>query len=187
MALISELHTTWFGVAGAPYYTTLRFLDETPLPIQNVAEQWFDVLFDLKGALDDGLTAQIQSDVTVIDSDTGQLVGTQNVSVGANSMTGGGDALPPATQGLVRLSTNDVHFGRRLRGRVFLPGMLEANNAVNGAPSSSVISAVNDRFEEFRADTEPGWIVYSRTHHLYAPVSAVDMWSQWAQLRSRRD
>jgi len=70
---------------------------------------------------------------------TGAFVGTDPTSVVG---TAAGDVCPYQTQGLLRLSTSTVIAGRRLRGRLFIPGVPEAQNAAAGVPSSGYVTDV---------------------------------------------
>lgn len=182
-----EIHTTWNGVAGAPYYSTLRGILGGSVSPTVMAQKWVEFLDTMKGAITDPLNAVIEPEVTIIDSATGTLVGTSTVPSQTVAATGGGDALPPATQALIQLGTNTVVSGKRLRGRIFLPGMLEANNSVTGEPSAALTGSLNTALTTLQGALSGGWVVYSRTHFTYATVQSAVTWSKWAVLRSRRD
>lgn len=187
MADLYEVHTTWTGVAGSPYYTTHRGLLTGPVTPSQFATAWLAFLETMKGAMDDNLVAVVEPEVTIIDSTTGQLVGVTTIAGGTKSMTGSGDVLPPQTQALVQVATPNIVNGRRLRGRFFLPGMMEANNAVDGKPSAALTSAIGSALATFVTAVSGGWVIYSPTNHVYAVVSGAQAWNQWAVLRSRRD
>lgn len=187
MAQIFEVHTTWTGVAGTPYYTTLRGLMTGPVEPEEFADRWTTFLVSIQGAIADALTAVVEPEVTVIESTSGELVGVLSIDGDTIAPNGGGDALPPATQCLVQLTTPAIISGRRLRGRIFLPGMLEANNGVTGEPSGALVGSFNDALDTLVDALASTWVVYSPTHRAYATVTGAQVWNQWAVLRSRRD
>lgn len=96
-----------------------------------------------KSHMDDGLTWDFDPICIAVEDSTGVLTGafagTDPASV---TGTAAGDPLPAQTQGLVRLATATVINGRRLRGRLFLPGPVEADNTAAGVPSSTFLSDV---------------------------------------------
>jgi hypothetical protein len=133
------------------------------------------------------LVAVVQSDVPLIESTTGQLVGSTSVTEATISATGGGEALPRFSQLLCQLRTGNVINGRRLRGRIFLPGMQETTNTSLGKPSSALVTSNTGALETMRAAVAPRWVVYSRTNKAFGIVTSVGTWGEWASLRSRRD
>jgi len=120
---------------------------------------------------------------------TGAFAGTDPTTV-----TGGfaGDALPRQTQGLLRFGTASVIDGRRLRGRLFTPGICEADNAATGVPSSTFISDLNVAGATLLAAgaTSSDLAVWHRPQAgsggASADVTAVSSSPTWAVLRSRR-
>lgn len=187
MAQLFEVHSTWLGVAGAPYYTTLRGLVTGPVDPEEFADAWTSFLVTIQGAIADAITIVVEPEVTVIESTTGELVGVLTIDGDTIAPTGGGDMLPPATQALVQLTTPAIISGRRLRGRIFLGGMLEANNAVDGTPSGALTGSFDAALATFVDAVASTFVVYSPTHRAYSTVTAAHVWGQWAQLRSRRD
>lgn len=120
---------------------------------------------------------------------TGAFAGTDPSTVtGAAS----GDVCPRQTQGLLRLGTSTVINGRRVRGRLFLPGVLEADNNVNGVPFSTYTS---DATAAFASILSPGSTASAPAiwHRPVAGagggsplVTSVSTSPSWAVLRSRR-
>lgn len=70
----------------------------------------------------------------------GAFTGTTPLSVSGTNAT---DPLPRQTQGLIRWGTNSVIGGRRLRGRLFLPGPCEGDNTSGAVPLGTYVSDVN--------------------------------------------
>jgi pimeloyl-ACP methyl ester carboxylesterase len=77
--------------------------------------------------------------------------------------------------------------GRLLRGRVFLPGVAESDNAATGVPSTTYINDINGSGSTLVSDANTNYMVWSPTHGVAASVVTVSCWTKWAVLRSRRD
>lgn len=189
MATLGRIRTVWGGVAGSPYYSNLWFLtDAGGAGMEDSCDAWTAWIDSLSVNFNTLMTFVVEPDVPLIDSTTGILTGSTTITPNAVDLDGGGDVLPPATQGLVRWTTGAVFAGRRLRGRLFLPGMLEANSTAAGDPSGALVASVNSSVATFIAacDQAP-LVVYSPTHNGFASVDSGNMWIKWASLRSRRD
>lgn len=187
MASLGLLRTVWTGVAGAPYYSTMAIVADDPGNITTCRAAWLAFLGDQASNIDARLTANLDVDVPIIDSLTGALIDSETIAAGGVAMTGAGDILPSTTQALCRLRTGFVVAGRRLRGRLFLPGQTEANNTSAGLPSSGLRADVDAALAVLVGATAGDWVIYSRTHRAYASVNEATMWPEWAVLRSRRD
>lgn len=132
----------------------------------------------------------VDGTMEIVDVESGQVTGlatTDTVTItGANNQ----DPLPKASQGLLRLRTGDFIGGRERRGRIFVPGLLEANNDA-GQVGTSLRNALNTAGEILTATDF--FAVYSRPapdapgSGAFSLVASVDCWDQWAVLRSRRD
>lgn len=120
---------------------------------------------------------------------TGAFAGTDPSTVAG---TGATDALPLQTQALIRLRTNTVINGRRVRGRLFVPGQLEANNSGAGVLSSSLITALAGGFASILAagGTASAPCIWHRPSPLQVgaspAVASVECAPTWSVLRSRR-
>lgn len=114
---------------------------------------------------------------------TGELIASNVASaVGQDA----GDPLPFQTQGEVALLTSAFSAGRRLQGRLFIPGPTETSNT-QGAPTSAYISTVNGALQTYVADaTNVDPEVWSRAHSVSAGVTSGIVRSGWRVLRSRR-
>jgi len=79
-----------------------------------------------------------------VEATTGVLVGAFAGTDPASTVgTGATDELPRQTQALVQLGTSTVINGRRVKGRLFFPNQLEANNTAAGLPASGLVTALN--------------------------------------------
>jgi hypothetical protein len=187
MSGIRELHTRWDGVAGAPYWTTIRQTTVGTKTADDFRDAWFDFLDGFHGSWANQVTANILPEVTVIESTTGELIDTETVDLGVIAGTDTNPMLPRATQGLVRWGTDTVLAGRRLRGRTFLPAFTENSNSDDGAPDSSVVSGMNGGISAFIGGMNGELVIYSRTHLSGGAITQGRFWTEWASLRSRRD
>jgi hypothetical protein len=143
--------------------------------------------------IDDSLSIDFDPICIAVEATTGVLTGafagTDPLTV---TGTQAGDALPRQTQGLVRLSTSTVVGGRRLRGRLFVPGPAEADNDSAGLPTGTYTSGLTSGFADMlnAGATASVPVIWHRptggaggTHGAITGVSASP---SWAVLRSRR-
>lgn len=81
--------------------------------------------------------------VLAIEATTGVLV-TSYTAAPALTVTGGSgsEPLPRQTQGLIKWGTASVINGRRVRGRLFVPGVQEGDNDGAGQPVAALSSAL---------------------------------------------
>jgi hypothetical protein len=148
------------------------------------------------------MVATIDSELLEFEETTGAVTGAGSTSQTPVTFTAGGDILPLSNQLLVRWSTNGIVHNRRVRGRTFFPGNLEANNLGNGTPAGALTTPVQTAInamlttmsgrmrvwaQPFTQDdpaksgsnpTRPG-SAHEITQATIAPF--------WAVLRSRRD
>lgn len=187
MVVINQHQAVWSGVAGSPYYSSVFQLDGAGGTAQEFSTAWATFCHSLVGTMVNELTVTINTDVPQIESTTGELVGAVSVDFATFTGTQETDALPPSTQGLLRWGTGAVIGGRRLRGRMFIPGAEEANNLPVGRPTGTYVAAINTFANTFRTTVGSEFVIYSRTHRQVAVVTSHNCWNQWAVLRSRRD
>lgn len=181
--------TVWGGVGqGLPYYSTHYFGGETSgeaaAAAAAVAEYWNDN----SQIITTGLVPVVQPEVEVVQPTNGQTIGVHVVTPPESDVAATGDVLPWTTQGLVRWRTGVFVGGREIRGRTFLPGMMEANNLV-GVPAPTWNTIANQAAASLITASVPAGdlVVYSRTHFQAAVVTSGSSWNQWATVRSRRD
>lgn len=141
-----------------------------------------------------GVSYEVSSTVTELDHVTGALEGAAAVTT-AGVATGDdpGNPLPPSTQFLVRAFTPAVVNGRLLRGRIYVPGMMELQNGPDGKPTSGMISGALAAGQALIDDLFSFWVIWHRpapgsgVGGQMSPVTSVGAWEEWAVLRSRRD
>lgn len=187
---IARVRTVLAGVPGTPYYSNLYFTGVATQPqaqdcLDNVSAFWTS----MKSVMISTTTYVVQPDVALIDEVTGALTGNFSGTGSSGTATVSGDPLPWATQGLMRLLTDDYVAGRRVRGRFFAPSNVEANSTL-GVPIGAYLTGMNaigNALISASAADSTEWIVWSRKNGTYGVITGVDTWGQWAQLRSRRD
>jgi hypothetical protein len=131
--------------------------------------------------------------VAELDAGSGTLV---NLWAGATptgiTWLGTADALPPATQGLLRLSTSAFVAGRRVQGRINMPFPREDGNDPGAVPSSAyraaLVAAGNALSTTITTVVTPA--VWHRPKAgvggVGCAVTSVSAATTWASLRSRR-
>lgn len=112
----------------------------------------------------------------------------------AVTFTGSGESLPLFTQGLIRYSTASFIRGRRLQGRMFVPGFREIDSSGNPpAPVAGLVTAMNTAAALLGTTivTPMSQRVWSRPGPsgagISSPVIARTAQSSWAILKSRRN
>jgi hypothetical protein len=182
-----ELRSVWAGVAGAPYYTTLRAFHGNDLTAEAFSDAWDTALTARAVDFPSFMSVVIQPELRLIDSVTGDLIGTEVTTGNTFAGSSSGDPLPRASQALIKWSTSQIVAGRRLRGRTFLPTVIESFNTSAGKVDASLISAWATVLSSFITACQGELCVWSRTHGTVASVTAGVLWDEWAVLRSRRD
>lgn len=182
-----RVQTVFTGSAGAPYYSADFYGGSTEgeaLAATNATQEFW---FQLANILDGAMTATIQGEVHQIDPATGLTTQVYQHPDQVIDFSGSGEVLPRATQGLLRYRTGDFVAGRELRGRKFIPGVLESSTT-DGRPSAPLLALFTTAWNASRADATAagGQSVYSLTHKVAAQISLMQPWSEFAILRSRR-
>lgn len=185
MATIQRVGVTWAGSGVTGTGISTFYFETAPGTPQQHVDAVSTFLAATEGLRASGLGWTINPDSAEIDTATGALVNIYNIAGASGSGTATGDRLPNATQGLARLITGAVAGGRLVRGRLFLPGVVESFS--NGLPSAGYISGYNTPLAALVASANANWVVWSRKNAFTAAVTSATVWSNFAQLRSRRD
>lgn len=201
MALIGRVRTVFTGVAGAPYYNNLYFgsvdnLTDAQAAVDLVDQAWTSLVSIMAGAL----IGNIEAEVPMIEDTTGAIQSVFATSGGVIDPVSAAEPLPWASQGLIRCATDDFSDGRRVRGRIFVPGLTEAAQDA-GVPSATTIASLTAMGQILTTAANPIYVIWRRprvadpdadppitarpgsSHNVGACVG----WNQWAVLRSRRD
>lgn len=184
MATLQRVRVTITGVGGAPAYSSMCW------PVTVTAQDAADAMSDLWSMFDNIMVNDVSwaIDPTVLsfNSLTGEFIGATAVSAATSSGAATTEMMPPANQVLVQWGTSFYVAGRRLRGRTYIPYLGDDQN-VDGLVSSATRTAyATDLPAWLAAQAEPP-VVYSRTHFEFGDITDVDVWNQFAVLRSRRD
>lgn len=185
MALIRRVRVVWTGVAGSPAYSNFYAINGVQSP-NAFAGAVRNTLVAMASSVVTPVQAEIEPDSPLIDSTNGEILGSDTVSQAPVSMTNTSDMLPRSTQVLVRLLTGTYANGRQIRGRFYIP-YVGANLNTDGKLDPLTASQVNAFVFPLIAGSNGGWVVWSRSTGGVASVGAVDTWSEFAVLRSRRD
>lgn len=143
---------------------------------------------------------RVLGEMDVIDEATGELVDSLSTIDGAT--TGGTsteDNQPPATQTLLRLRTGAVVAGRRVQGRLFIPGPPRNGTGDTTTPTTASRAAYQLAAADLIVSASPlgGWRVWSRPvtdsptvadrpGSIHSVING-SVWEKYAVLRSRRD
>lgn len=184
-----RIRTQFVGEDGSPYHNTLYFGGDTAGEADAAANAARIFWGNCANAMSTLLTGTINGEAEFVDVATGQVTGTEAVSQSAIEGFAAGSILPPANQGLCRMLTNTFVNGRRLRGRVFVPGPTEAL-AESGLPTATYLGYLNDGIADLLTEgaAAGNFGIYSPTHRVFGEVVGGTAWAEnYAILRSRRD
>lgn len=195
---IFRLTARWTGFSGAPGFSNFYFaagtLDGGILGdvAQDAGDNLITAFAGLQSVLPTGVSISIESEVAVLNSETGEVLDYEQINVtGRSDGTAAGGYAGP-TGAVINWRTNDVRFGRRIRGRTFLVPL--ASTAFDGQGSLSA-GALAD-VQEFADDVRAGFVgaefgVWSRPRQgaggVFATVTSHNVPDLAAVLRSRRD
>lgn len=183
MSHIKRITTVWSGRPGLPGTTTLYFHENSHTAadqVDAVKAFWNS----LKNNIVTGVNLTVDGTVEIVESDTGDIVGTDATGHGGVIVgTDSADPLPPSVQGLIQWRTGVYVGGREIRGRTFIGCLTETSNT-NGVPPSGTIAAWTGYATTMLGSA---LAVYSPTKHQWASVASGNAWGQFAVLRSRRD
>lgn len=194
---LDRVRTVFSAVAGSPYYSNLYFLNavganQAASEIALVKQFWTT----LQPTMLTSMPYTVEADVPLIDEATGKITAVHTGVAASGVCTGAGDILPTSAQLLAKLSTNGFVNGRRVRGRIFIPAQLEANNT-NGRPAASLLTTLQGALTALIGSAQE-MDIWSRpfTHPTDPsknrvgtkwPVTSGAGWTEWAVQRSRRD
>ena len=185
--LIRRVEIVWSGLPGAPFYSQLFFAHQAGAATA-IAGNVRTFLNALVNNLCAPLQAQIQDEQSVIDVVTGKPV---NVEVATHQAVvaylGTGDPLPWASQVLIQLKTAQFNNGRRLRGRFYIPGILESMSTGGElAPASQTTFNTPLQTLITSSNANGDWAVWSKRYQSWANVATATAWNQFGIQRRRR-
>lgn len=146
-----------------------------------------------KSIIDPTVTFDYDPVCIAVNDATGVLTGAFTGTDPASTVgTGTGDVLPHQTQALIQYGTSSVFNGRRLRGRLFVPGMLESSNTSAGAPAAGTLSSITTGAATIFTPgaTASAAVIWHRpvagAGGGSALITSATTSTRWAVLRSRR-
>lgn len=186
------------GVAGSPYYTNLYFsggAGDTEYVLNTTRAFWVA----LQVRMGTGLVTNVDSEVREVNEETGDVVAIRTgPSISSVTGTATGSMCPPATQGLIRLTTGTLRSNRRVQGRIFIPRVPQSQVTAQGTALNAYQTALADAGAILMGGAgTPRLVVWSRPQltpgdpnprlGAAAPVTGASAWEQFSVLRSRRD
>lgn len=184
---VGRFQTVWTGVAGAPYYTTwwAKVTDSIPDGFVDAVK---DTLADFAGMWPNELSWTTGGVSQVIDIASGLVVDVTTVESDGGLGESSERMLPSRTQIVAGLRTGEYAFGREVRGRVFLPAPARDQINDDGTFLEATRTALESRIQDMYDDTlgfNGAGSIYSRTHHLAANISTVQVNRSFGSLRTR--
>lgn len=194
----------WTGFQGAPGYSNFHFTTDAGLidggifgdaavsAATTAAQRVADAFSAIAGRLPEDVDIRINTEVEVLDSDSGQIIGMidrDTVNVDQPSGSGGYSA---ASGAVVNWNTRDYRFGRRIRGRTFLVPLVASAYEDDGSLNPAALNTLQGFGEAIVGDAGgPEFGVWSRPRSgaggVFATATSFSIPDMAAILRSRRD
>lgn len=170
MTTLYRTRVTLNGWQGGPGVNTFIWSQGTlPEVAGDEVSSWHQDIADayvaVRQYLCDGLVFQVQPEVDVLDSATGNITGVLVATGGAVGDTAGTSqtsALSRATQAIVSTKTDVWQGGRRLQGRIFLGPIAADAFTETGQFSNTFMGNVENAFGALNTGLGPRWAVYHR-------------------------
>lgn len=176
------------GVGYSVFHVREAGLSSISAEAQIFADDLRTGLFSIAGMLPDDVQITFDTEARELNVVTGALESVGSVDAPA-AVTGASAAVYSAPSGArVDLITESIVAGRRLRGRTYMVPLYSTAYTTNGSISSGAQSSLEGAFETFRDQAGAySLAVWSRTHGVLADVASVNVPSEAAILRSRRE
>lgn len=184
---LARVRGTWTGVGGSPAYLTF-YMDLEP----GTAQAGADSMAAFMDGFADRQLPQVRwtvDDLVVyIDPVTGQPTGSTSVTSATGTGSNSGTMVPRASQVLVRWRTGNYPVGREIVGKTYVPytygGAMQSDGTMVDAERLAYQGVAEDLL------TTPGLtapVVWSRKLGQFFATETVDVWDEYAVMRSRRD
>lgn len=191
---ILRVTAVWSGFTGAPGYTNFHFMGGGGLisDAQQVAERVGGALENLATVLPRDVQISLRPELEVIDEATGEVQGYQQTS-GIPAVTGTATGSFSGPVGaVVNWTTNDLRFGRRIRGRTFIVPLAGTAFWTAGGLNANAQNSIRAFANELQGgDLDSELVVWSRPRNgsggVAATVTGNRVPAKAAVLRSRRD
>lgn len=201
---ILRITCQWTGFPGAPGYSNFHFTtdggfwdgglvgDEAQTAADGAAARVRAAFAAMRAHLPTQTFVAIQTEAAILNSDTGETVGTVDVEEEPVGSSASGTTHAGPVGAVVNWRTNDYRFGRRIRGRTFMVPL--NSNAYEGDGTLSTgargdLQTFADTMVSGTGGAEFG--VWSRPRNgsggVFATVTSGTVPDMAAVLRSRRD
>lgn len=201
---ILRITARWTGFTGAPGYSVFHFSNDAGFwdggligdanqeAVDAASSKVSTAFTMIRSQLPDIVTITQEPEAEIIDSDTGEILGSAETGGSSQQGSGSSGGYSAASGAVVNWRTNDYRFGRRIRGRTFIVpldgGAYEDDGTLSSSARDSLVSFGN-RLRE--SDGGPQLGVWSRPRNgaggVFATVTASNVPDMAAVLRSRRD
>lgn len=191
---ILRVTAEWTGFLGAPGYSSFHFMGGGGLisDAQQVATRVRDAFDEVNTSIPVDVQIAIHPEVEEIDEATGEVTGFQVIDPGdpLSGVGGGGYSAPSGA--VVNWRTNDLRFGRRIRGRTFLVPLNSGSYDSDGTLSEDALQEVRAFADVLTTpDFDSELVVWSRpidgSGGVAGTVVGYSVPDKAAVLRSRRD
>lgn len=182
-----EIIVDWTGPGAGGKLSVLYFDDAVAVATQRTSIS--TMLTSISDRLDNAVAWTVRTVGRELANASGALTGEWTEST-ARTGTGtlAGQAIPDASQALMRWNTGAVVGGRFLKGRTFIPG-IEVGQITDGNLSALCISDFNLACGTFAGDAN-GFSIWNRPVNggggQLHPVVSGTVWNELAVLRRRR-
>lgn len=179
------------GLVGMPAVNSLFWTGTGPTQAGQAAASTNDFAADLANNLAEGVTVDVDNTCVEINEATGEIVQYYSVTGGTYAGAAPFDPLPIGTSMVLGLQTNAVVRGRRLQGRLFLPGLSEDAVADQGIFQPTYVTVIDGIAADTLAGGVAVQVVWSRPTDAggdgsSAPVSVYSSKQIPSSLPSRR-
>lgn len=174
------------GLPGAPFYNVLHFSGSDLANATAAAAAAGQFWGNVRGMMVNDIVVSFDGNAFVVDEASGQTI--NSFAVPTWSFVGDEETerVPDAVQGLITHRSASWVSGRRLTGKIYVPGMTEAA-WVDGTIAVNFQNDLQTAYTILRdAGGTTELLVYSRTHNTSAPSTSATIPPQGAILRSRR-
>lgn len=191
---ILRITARWTGFTGAPGYSNFFFAGGGGLisDAQQVANRVISAFSDLSSILPEDVRITLEPEAAVIDSDTGVATSFEQIDTAADAEGIAPGSYSAASGAVVNWRTNDVRFGRRIRGRTFIVPLSSIAYADDGTLGNSALGALRNFADTMiGGDLDSEFGVWSRPRDggggVFATATSYSVPDMAAVLRSRRD
>lgn len=184
---LARVRGLWTGVAGSPAYLTF-YMDLEPGTAQAGADSMAAFMDGMADRQLPQVAWEVEDLVVYIDPLTGQPTGSTSVTGATGSGSNSGSMVPRASQVLVRWRTGLYPLGREIVGKTYVPytygGAMQGDGTLIDAERLAY-QAVAESLLNDAGLTAP--VVWSRKLGEFYATETVDVWDNYAVMRSRRD